>query len=117
MGVEMKCSLLQTSDKKLWLLLRKANCTDSTPSEDNNQSSAVVQSSEEVISYPNVELWHHCLLRGANLGSLVSIVCATPVLLYKGVRQPSALFHRLAGISTYGVVSFLCIILWSTCPQ
>ena len=99
----MKCSLLQTSDKKLWLILRKVSCTGNI-TQEGGEPSTVVNSNEEVISYPNLELWRHCLLRGANLGSLVSVLCATPILVYRGVRQPSALFSRLAGISTYGVV-------------
>ena len=98
----INCTLLQTSDKKLLLFFRKANCNGGgLPSPPSNQSS----DDEVSISYPKAELWHHCLLRGANLGSFVSIVFGTPVLLYKGVRQPIALLKRLAGISTYGVVS------------
>ena len=106
-GGEVHFAFGRTADEKLWLHLRKAKCSNSSvPSRDGNRPSAVDETSDEItISYPKVELWHHCLLRGANLGSFLSIVCGTPVLLYKGVRQPVALLQRLAGISTYGVVN------------
>ena len=102
---DVNCTLLQTADQKLLLLFRKANCNGSMGS--NNRVLAAVESSDEVIPYPTAELWRHCLLRGANLGSFVSIVCGTPVLLYKGVRQPITLLQRLSRISTYGVVCAL----------
>ena len=111
--MEMKCSLLQTADKKLWLLVRKASCAGGTSlqSGGSNQTTSVDDKDEEVIAHPAVELWHHCLLRGANLGSFLSIVCGTPFLLYKGVRQPVPLLRRLAGISTYGVVLNMYMIV------
>ena len=96
---DMNCTLLRTADQKLLLLFRKANCNNG-----NVGNKAEAESSDEVISYPKAELWRHCLLRGANLGSFVSIIFGTPVLLYKGVRQPIALLQRLSRISTYGVV-------------
>lgn len=101
---DVKCSLLQTADKKLWLYVRKAKCADSTTlgSKDSNQTE-VVDINDEIIAYPTLELWRHCLLRGANLGSFATILFGTPVLLYKGVRQPSAFLQRLSRISTYGV--------------
>ena len=104
--MELSCSLLQSADKKLWLFLRKTHCSGgSSPQNADSKQSAVAKASDEEIAQPTVELWHHCLLRGANLGSVASIVFGTPVLLYKGVRQPTALLQQLAGISTYGVVS------------
>ncbi|CAI7991640.1 hypothetical protein GBAR_LOCUS791 [Geodia barretti] len=98
---DMNCTLLRTADQKLLLLFRKANCNNGNVG--NNRLEAKAESSDEVISYPKAELWRHCLLRGANLGSFVSIIFGTPVLLYKGVRQPITLLQRLSRISTYGV--------------
>ena len=99
---DMNCTLLRTADQKLLLLFRKANCNNGNVG--NNRLEAKAESSDEVLSYPKAELWRHCLLRGANLGSFVSIIFGTPVLLYKGVRQPITLLQRLSRISTYGVV-------------
>ena len=106
-STEVKCGILRTTDDKIWLLLKKASCSGTVPSSTSSSKTqnAARTDNDEVIYHPKVELWHHCLLRGANLGSFVSFVFGTPVLLYKGVRQPSVLLHRLAGISTYGVVS------------
>lgn len=98
--MEIKCSLLKTSDQKLWLFTRKANCTGGTG--ENNKTDAV--DDDVVIAHPTMELWRHCLMRGANLGSFLCIVFGTPVLFYKGARQPAPLLQRLAGISTYGAV-------------
>lgn len=98
--MEIKCSLLRTSDQKLWLFTRKASCTGGTSSENKTETVG----DDVVIAHPTFELWRHCLLRGANLGSFLCIVFGTPVLFYKGVRQPALLLQRLAGISTYGVV-------------
>ena len=119
---DVKCSLLQTADKKLWLYVRKAKCADSTTlgSKDSNQTE-VVDINDEIITYPTLELWRHCLLRGANLGSFATILFGTPVLLYKGVRQPSVFLQRLSRISTYGVVRkytmymFWICVLWHYC--
>lgn len=94
---------LKTSDQKLWLFMRKASCTRGTSGENKTET----VEDDVVIAHPTVELWRHCLMRGANLGSFVSIVFGTPVLFYKGVRQPALLLQRLAGISTYGVVCTL----------
>lgn len=105
---DIRFTLLQTTDRKLLLLFRKANCTDGNVGSN--------QSSDEVISHPKVELWRHCLLRGANLGSFVSIIFGTPVMLYKGVRQPSVMLQRLAGISTYGVVCMTLFRIWLQLP-
>ena len=101
----MKCSVFQATDKKLLLFVMNAHCTgNSSPQSGQSASDQLSKTDDEVIAHPTVELWHHCLLRGANLGSFVAIVFGTPALLYKGVRHPTALLQRLAGISTYGVV-------------
>ena len=105
--MDLKCSLLQTADKKMWLFMRQADCTGGATSQGGGSSQTTAGEDadhEESIPHSTLELWRHTLLRGANAGSFVSIVVGTPVLLYKGVRQPAVFLQRLAGISTYGVV-------------
>ena len=97
--------ILQKTDKT-WLLLRRARCSEGeTAREPREHQCAAGGDDEEKIAYPTLELWRHTLLRGANMGSVCSIVLGVPVLLIRGVRQPVTLLRRLANISPYGVVS------------
>lgn len=61
---------------------------------------------EENIPYPTAELYRHTILRGANLGSVLSLVLAPPYLIYKGVwRQPMEFLRRTGSITAKGMVS------------
>ena len=59
---------------------------------------------DENIPHPTMELYRHTLLRGANVGSLATLVFGVPVLLFRGVRQPAEIIGRLANASVKGVV-------------
>ena len=60
---------------------------------------------DEDIPHPTLEVYRHTLLRGANLGAVLSLAFGPPVLFIRGVRQPSEIFRRLAGVCVKGVVS------------
>jgi len=66
---------------------------------------------DEDIRHPTFELYRHTILRGANLGSTVSMLVAPPYLFYKGVRTPMELLRRTAGITAKGMVRGLHSIL------
>ena len=105
--MELKCNLVQTADKKLWFLMKRANCSNggSDESAESNSAPAEPEDDQENIPHPSLELWRHTMLRGANAGSFLAIIFGTPVLLFKGARKPAELLRRLARASTYGVVS------------
>ena len=62
----------------------------------------------EDIPHATLELYRHTILRGANLGSVLSLVVAPPYLLYKGVRSPMELLRRLGVITARGMVGVVC---------
>lgn len=107
--MELKCNLLQTADKKLWFLMKKANCSNGSDESAASESAPAKpeDDDQENIPHPSLELWRHTMLRGANAGSFLAIVFGTPVLLFKGARKPAELLRRLARASTYGVVSMV----------
>ena len=105
--MDLKCKFIQSTDKRLWLFMNQAQCrSEETPSDSSDDDL-------ESIPHPTLELYRHTLMRGANLGSFLSILLGTPVLFYKGVRKPAELLGRLARVSTYGVVSFIDLLLHS----
>lgn len=60
---------------------------------------------DEDIPHPYMELYRHTILRGANLGSVLSLVLAPPYLIYKGVwRQPAEFIRRTGSITAKGMV-------------
>ena len=62
---------------------------------------------DEDIAHPTYEVYRHTLLRGANLGAFLSLAVGPPVLFIRGVRQPSEILRRLAGVCVKGVVSLI----------
>lgn len=60
---------------------------------------------DENIPHPTLELYRHTLLRGANVGSLLTLLVGPPVLLLRGVRQPAELIRRLSSACVKAVVS------------
>lgn len=60
---------------------------------------------DEHIPHPTLELYRHTALRGANLGSVVSLFVAPPYLFYKGVRSPMEMLRRTASITAKGMVT------------
>ena len=62
---------------------------------------------EENIPHPTMELYRHTMLRGANMGSFLSLIIGPPVLLFRGVRKPAEMLHRLGNICLKGTVSAL----------
>ena len=66
---------------------------------------AVEADTDEDIPHPTFEVYRHTLMRGANLGAFLSLVMGPPVLFMRGVRQPSEMLPRLAGVCVKGVVS------------
>ena len=66
---------------------------------------AMEADADEDIPHPTFEVYRHTLMRGANLGAVLSLALGPPVLFLRGVRQPSEMFHRLAGVCVKGVVS------------
>ena len=60
---------------------------------------------DENIPHPTLELYRHTLLRGANVGSLLTLLVGPPVLLLRGVRQPAELIRRLSRACVKAVVS------------
>ena len=73
--------------------------------EPNQKTASPAEEDEEKIPHPTYELYRHTMIRGANAGSLLTLVFGIPVLLYRGVRQPAEMVRRLASASTKGVVS------------
>jgi hypothetical protein len=72
------------------------------------EKKAVVEAeadADEDIPHPTFEVYRHTLLRGANLGGVLSLVLGPPVLFVRGVRKPSEMLARLAGVCVKGVVS------------
>ena len=59
---------------------------------------------DERISYPTLELYRHTILRGANLGSVVSLIGGPIYLLIRGVRSPKELLRRTGSITAKGTV-------------
>ncbi len=59
---------------------------------------------DEDIPHPTFELYCHTLMRGANLGSVVSLIVAPPYLMYRGVRAPMELLRRIGVITARGMV-------------
>ena len=60
---------------------------------------------DEDIPHPYMELYRHTILRGANLGSVLSLMLAPPYLIYKGVwRQPMEFLKRTGSITAKGMV-------------
>ena len=66
---------------------------------------AVEADADEDIPHPTFGVYRHTLLRGANLGGVLSLVLGPPVLFMRGVRKPSEMLTRLAGVCVKGVVS------------
>ena len=66
---------------------------------------AVEADADEDIPHPTYEVYRHTLLRGANMGAFLSLALGPPILFIRGVRQPSEMLRRLAGVCTKGVVS------------
>ena len=60
---------------------------------------------DEDIPHPTLEVYRHTLLRGANVGAVLSLAFGPPVLFIRGVRQPSEIFRRIAGVCVKGAVS------------
>ena len=60
---------------------------------------------DEKIAHPTLELYRHTALRGANVGSLVSLALAPPYLLFKSIRSPMELLRRTGSITAKGTVS------------
>lgn len=75
----------------------EANSTTSPPA-------SVGADIDEDIPYPTVELYSHTILRGANLGSVLSLVLAPPYLLFRGVRSPGEMLRRTGSITAKGTV-------------
>ena len=59
----------------------------------------------EKISHPVMGLYRHTILRGANLGSVVSLLVAPPYLWFRGVRNPKEFLMRTGSITAKGTVS------------
>lgn len=59
---------------------------------------------DENIPYPTLELYRHTIMRGANLGSVLSLIIAPPYLLLKGVRCPREFMKRTGSITAKGMV-------------
>lgn len=59
----------------------------------------------ENIPHPTLELYRHTILRGASVGSLLTLLVGTPVLLSRGVKQPTELLRRISSACVKGVVS------------
>ena len=73
-----------------------------------SENKVIVQAepdADENIPHPTLEVYRHTLMRGANMGAVLSLVFGPPVLFVRGVRQPSEMFRRLAGVCVKGVVS------------
>ena len=63
------------------------------------------EETDEDLPHPYYELYRHCILRGANTGSLLTLLFAPPILYARGTREPRELLSRTARASVYGVVS------------
>ena len=66
---------------------------------------ALTESDMDEIPHPTMELYRHTILRGANLGSVVSLIIGPPYLYYKGVRSPGEFIRRLGSFTAKGMVS------------
>ena len=66
-----------------------------------------MEDDEEKIGHPTLELYRHTMLRGANLGAVLSLALAPPYLLIRGVRCPMELLRRTGSITAKGTVSTL----------
>ena len=60
---------------------------------------------DEEIPHPYLELYRHTILRGANVGSLLPLIFAPPILYLRGTRKPAEVLYKTARASMYGVVS------------
>ena len=59
----------------------------------------------ENIPHPTLEVYRHTLLRGANVGSFLTILCAPPILYARGTRDAKQILQQTAWASVYGMVS------------
>ena len=67
---------------------------------------ATPDTTDDSIPHPYFELYRHTMLRGANSGSLLTILFAPPILYFRGRRQPREIVYRTAKASVYGMVSY-----------
>lgn len=74
-------------------------------SSEKKDSVQIEADADEDIPHPTYEVYRHTLLRGANMGAFLTLAVGPPVLFFRGVRQPSEMFRRLAGVCVKGVVS------------
>lgn len=65
----------------------------------------VEEDADDDIPHPTYEVYRHTVLRGANMGAFLSLALGPPVLFFRGVRHPTEMLHRLAGVCVKGVVS------------
>lgn len=65
---------------------------------------ATPDTTDESIPHPYFELYRHTMLRGANTGSLLTLIFAPPILYFRGKRQPRELVYHTAKASVYGMV-------------
>lgn len=75
------------------------------PAPEKNVKVKIEADADEDIPHPTFEVYRHTLLRGANLGAFLTVTLGPPILFIRGVRQPSELVRRLAGVCVKGVVS------------
>lgn len=59
---------------------------------------------DDSIPHPYFELYRHTMLRGANSGSLLTILFAPPILYFRGRREPREILYRTARASVYGML-------------
>lgn len=75
---------------------------------DNKKPERIIftqdNTSDEDIPHPYFELYRHTMLRGANTGSLLTILFAPPIMYFRGRRQPRELVYHTAKASVYGAV-------------
>ena len=88
-GVEVKSAEVKSTEVKTPVVAVPAPA-EKDPNED--------------IPHAYLELYRHTFLRGANLGSVVSLIVAPPYLLYRGVRAPMELLRRVGVITARGMV-------------
>ena len=81
------------------------NKPEEKPAEKPPKKLHTEEETEEKIPHPYYELYRHCLLRGANTGSLLALLLGPPILYARGTRQPREILYRTARASIYGVVS------------
>ena len=92
LGITLVMSDPQTGQAKPSFSDKKSNVRDDTDA-------------DEEILHPTLELYRHTLLRGANMGAIVTLALGPPVLFVRGVRQPSEMLRRLSGLCVKGLVS------------